>query len=136
MRSNRYRRSSDLRFGWRFDRDGLHAAGVRRSIRSGYRLDARSSAIGDGMTLFLVIAGFALLAAGTWRQSALIFGNVPRPSIRHALLGGGFVVLAGSLVPVLDGDDPSRALVEWFGQLTLGAIGLLVAMWLRQQKRR
>jgi hypothetical protein len=88
------------------------------------------------MTLLLVIAGFALLAAGTWRQSALIFGKVPRPVIRHALLGGGFVVLAGSLVPVLDGDDPSLALVEWFGQLTLGAVVLLVAMWLRQQKRR
>jgi hypothetical protein len=87
------------------------------------------------MTLFLVIAGFALLAAGTWRQSALIFGKVPRPSIRHALLSGGFALLAGSLVAVLGCNDPSRALVEWFGQLTLGAITLLAAMWLRQQKR-
>jgi hypothetical protein len=88
------------------------------------------------MTLLLVIAGFALLAAGTWRQSALIFGEVPRPVIRHALLGCGFVVLAGSLVPVLGCNDPSRALVEWFGDLTLGAIVLLAAMWLRQQRRR
>jgi hypothetical protein len=87
------------------------------------------------MTLLLVIAGFALLAAGTWRQSALIFGKVPRLAIRHVLLGSGYALLAGSLVPVLGGGDTGRALVEWFGQLMLGAISLLVAMWLRQRRQ-
>lgn len=99
-------------------------------------MDAQARTVSGGMTLLLVIAGFALLAAGTWRQSALIFGTVPRPAIRHALLGGGFALLAGSLVTALSGDDSGRTLVEWFGQLTLGAIILLMVMWLRQQTRR
>jgi hypothetical protein len=87
------------------------------------------------MTLLLVIAGFVLLATGTWRQSALIFGRVPGAPIRHALLGTGYLLLGASLVPMLGGDDPSRALVEWFGLLTVTAIGLLGAFWVLQRRR-
>ncbi len=83
------------------------------------------------MTLCLVFVGFVLLAAGTWRQSAIVFGRVPRPRIRHALLGSGYALLALSLLPVLAGRDPSRALVEWFGLLTLAAIAVLLACWYR-----
>jgi len=87
------------------------------------------------MTFVIVLAGFVLLASGTWRQSAIIFGRILRSRLRLAMLGGGYALLAMSLALVLDDDDPSRALVGWFGQLTVAAIIVLVACWLRQRKQ-
>jgi hypothetical protein len=87
------------------------------------------------MTFVIILAGFVLLASGTWRQSAIIFGRILRSRLRLAMLGGGYALLAMSLALVLDDDDPSRALVRWFGQLTVAAIIVLVACWLRQRKR-
>ena len=88
------------------------------------------------MTSFLlVLAGVALLASGTWRQSAILFGRTPPARVRHALIGGGYTLLAASLAIVLAGDDPSRAVVGWFGELTVAAIVLLVACWWRQRAR-
>jgi hypothetical protein len=87
------------------------------------------------MTFLLMLAGFAMLVAGTWRQAAMFFGRVPARRFRLALLGSGYALLALSLASVLAGDDPARALVGWFGELTLAAIAALLGCWVWQCKR-
>ncbi len=86
------------------------------------------------MSFALIVAGFMLLAAGTWRSSALIFDRVLQARLRHVSLAGGYSLLASSLVSVLAAND-TRMLVEWVGQLTVAAIILLLALWTRQQLR-
>jgi hypothetical protein len=83
------------------------------------------------MILLLVIAGFGLLAAGTYRQSAAIFGDRPPLRTRATLLVGGYLALGISLVLVGAGPDPARQLVQWVGLLTVGALVMLVGCWLR-----
>jgi hypothetical protein len=83
------------------------------------------------MILTLVIAGFALLGAGTYRQSELVFGHVPRLRMRLGLLYGGYAVLALSLILVIAGPDVPRQLVQWFGLLSVGALVMLIGFWLR-----
>ncbi len=87
------------------------------------------------MSFFLVLAGFGMLAAGTWRQSAMIFGKPPRARIRFALLGIGYTLLSLSLASVLLRNDPARALVEWFGQLTAAAAMVLLGCWQMTRNR-
>lgn len=88
------------------------------------------------MILLLMCAGFALLAAGTYRQSSILFGRLPRRRIRVALLGGGHALLAVSLAVVLAGPDMGRQLVQWVGLLTVGALVVLIGVWLRSDHPR
>jgi hypothetical protein len=81
------------------------------------------------MILALVILGFALLGAGTYRQSILLFGRVAPLATRMRLLGAGYAVLTLSLALVILGPDMGRQLVQWFGLLTIGALLMLVAFW-------
>ncbi|WP_267381655.1 MULTISPECIES: DUF3325 domain-containing protein [unclassified Sphingomonas] len=86
------------------------------------------------MTFALMLTGFAMLAAGTWRQSALVFGRVPPRVRRVALLAGGHAAIASSLVRVLASDDPSRAVVEWVGELTAAGLLVVFGCWLWQRR--
>lgn len=88
------------------------------------------------MILLLAILGFALLATGTWRQSALLFGRVPPAKVRTALLAAGYAFLAASLALVLTGPDMPRRLVAWFGWLSLAAAVPLLACWAWDGRRR
>jgi hypothetical protein len=74
------------------------------------------------MILLLSLAAFAMLAAGTRRQAALIFAQ-----LRSSLLVGGYALLVLSLVMTLSGDDPAGAAVSWVGELTVASVLVLLA---------
>lgn len=78
--------------------------------------------------MILLLAGFAALAAGTYRSSRWLFGRLLPAGVRRAVLALGYALLAGSLWRALAGDDPARGLVEWFGLLTLAALIVVVAL--------
>jgi hypothetical protein len=86
------------------------------------------------MILALVIIGFALLAAGTYRQSATVFGKVAARATRLRLLVAGYGALALSLALVMAGSDMGRQLVQWFGLLTVGALLMLIGFWARSAR--
>jgi hypothetical protein len=79
--------------------------------------------------MMLVLAGFVALATGTYRASRWLFGRLLPSRTRLALLGLGYVLLGASLARAVTGRDPARALVEWFGLLTLCALIVVGLLW-------
>lgn len=88
------------------------------------------------MTLALVILGFALLSAGTYRQSEWLFGRVAPLSVRRRFLVAGYAALTASLALVIMAPDMARQLVQWVGLLTIGALLMLVGFWIRGRRRK
>lgn len=87
------------------------------------------------MILALVILGFALIAAGTYRQSEWLLGRVASVKVRLRLLAAGYAALTASLALVVLGPDMARQLVQWFGWLTVGATLILVGFWIHGPRR-
>lgn len=82
------------------------------------------------MSVVLALAGFALLAGGTYRQAHLLFGTRATASRRRMSLLAGAALLTLSLVHVLASADWARGLIAWFGELTLAALLVVGLLWL------
>ena len=85
--------------------------------------------------MMLVLAGFAALAAGTYRSSLRMFGRLPPLRTRVAVLGLGYALLGASLLRVLTRPDAARGLVEWFGMLTVCALIVVGTLWMVARAR-
>lgn len=87
------------------------------------------------MIFLLVAAGFALLMAGTYRQSLELLGPASTAPRRRRLLILGYALLAVSLVPVCRDPDWVRRLIEWFGDLSVAALLTVGFGWWRHRTR-
>lgn len=81
------------------------------------------------MSLLLALLGFAALAGGTHRQAAMLWGTAT-PTWRRPLLAGGHALLAASLILACTGADRVRGLIQWFGDLTIAALLIVLLFWL------
>ncbi|ACI52331.1 conserved hypothetical protein [Gluconacetobacter diazotrophicus PA1 5] len=77
------------------------------------------------MTPVITILGFVavlLLAAGTPRQAATLWGATPRDRRPHRLRAAGLLLLCTDAALIACGGDPARTLTAWIGQLGLDAL--------------
>jgi hypothetical protein len=88
------------------------------------------------MIFTLILTGFIALMVGTYRTSRDLLGAASTPARRWRLLLIGYALLAMSLVPVLRDPDWARRLVEWFGDMTIAALLVVLGVWLRLRAPR
>ena len=88
------------------------------------------------MMLLIALLAFLALAAGTYRQSALLLGPASTPGQRRGLLLFGYGLLGASLIPICADPDWARGLVEWFGQLSAAALLVVLLCWVRGRAPR
>lgn len=72
-------------------------------------------------TLLAVLA-VALLAAGTPRQAAEMFGKRAGRPARRAMRTAGWVLLASSLGLATAGDDRARLFIAWVSTVGMAAL--------------
>jgi hypothetical protein len=82
------------------------------------------------MSFMLALIGFLALSAGTYRQSFLLLADANSPGRRRALLLLGYALLGLSLLPIATDPDWARRLVQWFGELSLAALLVVLFCWL------
>ena len=82
------------------------------------------------MSFMLALLAFLALAAGTYRQSFLLLAGVNSPGRRRALLLLGYALLGFSLLPLATDPDWARRLVQWFGELSLAVLLVVLLCWL------
>lgn len=84
----------------------------------------------------ILLLAFLSLAAGTYRQSALLLGEAATPSRRRRLLLLGYGLLGASVIRICTDPDWARRLVEWFGQLSAAALLVVLLCWYRARAPR
>lgn len=87
------------------------------------------------MSFLIALVAFACLAGGTYRQAQLLFGPRATPRRRLLLLGVGYGLLILSLAFAITGADRGRGFVQWFGEITLTALCVILLVWAYGRRR-
>ena len=83
------------------------------------------------LAILLALLGVPLVAAGTPRQAAMLFGDRFGRSGRRALRLAGLACLAASLYASLRGDDRARHFIACLGAIEVVACAVALMLTVR-----